>query len=85
MELIVKIEKTKTKPMHLGITAPKALVMTIILAKVVFHTGVEALFCINNELKSLNDTSLKRRPESAYILRSKKSKKNLVIMIGSLV
>ena len=71
--------------MPLGITEPEALVMITILAKVVFHTGVEALFCINNELKSLNGTSLKRRPESAYILRSNKSKKNLEIMVGSLV
>ena len=64
MELIVKIEKTKTKPMP---TEPEALVMTTILAKVVFHTGVEAAFCINDELKSLNDTSLKRRAESANL------------------
>ena len=64
MELIVKIEKTKTKPMP---TEPEALVMTTILAKVVFHTGVEAPFCINDELKSLNDTSLKRRAESANL------------------
>ena len=67
MELIVKIEKTKTKPMPLGITEPEALVRTTILAKVVFHTVVEAAFCINDELKSLNDTSLKRRAESANL------------------
>ena len=40
--------KTKTKPMPLGITEPEALVMTTILAKVVFHTSVEGRFCNND-------------------------------------
>ena len=67
MEIIVKIEKTKTKPMHFSITKLEALVMTTILAKVVFHTDVEAPFCNKNQLKSLNDTSFKRGAESANL------------------
>ena len=46
---------------------PEALIMTTILTKVVFHIGVEPLFATKTELKSLNDTSLKRRAESANL------------------